>query len=90
MYLNYVMFVEELAKKASEAAEADGSTMEAYHVQDVAPVHHLLPARSKPNRTLRSPLPPIRLSGSIERVRCLIDLRRALLFVSEQVETKSW
>lgn len=48
MYLNYVMFVEKLAEKASEAAQAEGSSLEAYHVEDVSPVRTLCPPCSLP------------------------------------------
>ena len=46
MYLNYIMFVEELASKASVAAEEDGTAIETYHVQDALPVCPPLQSRA--------------------------------------------
>jgi len=44
MYLNYVMFVETLTKKAAAAADADRSSIEAYHIDDVLPVSSDFPS----------------------------------------------
>jgi len=37
IYLNYVKFIEAVAKEASAAAQLDSTPIEDYHVQDVVP-----------------------------------------------------
>ena len=41
IYLNYVKFIEAVAKEASAAAQLDSTPIEDYHVQDVVPVSFL-------------------------------------------------